>query len=445
MFGEDFVYLCKSFEDSRDAMVAFGIDQANAYGDMALRFRKIVEEILAPATYLPPDAPLDLTEALQRTAVGQDMLEVSEMSALELISSYPLRDSIQATLLYSACQWGLSPRESGMGFMVPLLVDRGTQKAFIHGGSHRLASSLSRVILRQGGVILDNCEVVEISTDGDRATGVLLEDGRTIRARKAVLSSLDPHSTFLRLLPAEVVPPDVRDTAENWQWDKWSLLSVFFATRGKPEWRPNRNNQMIGLPDPFSTILGFDGTDDVVSFLDGIERGEVTKYAGHFTVESAFDPTLSQKEGEHVCFFQMPAPYDWPWEDRKAEVAREVTALLDAHYEGFAESVIDCVVETPKSIEQRIPCMRRGSIKHGDYNPLQMGFNRPSVDCSSNRTPIEGLYLGGASVFPGGMVIGGPGYNAAQTICEDIEVKFPFDRPDRVKKYLATYFPDGKG
>ncbi|MCZ7631418.1 MAG: hypothetical protein M5U19_21250 [Microthrixaceae bacterium] len=221
-------------------------------------------------------------------------------------------------------------------------------------------------------------------------------------------------------------------------------MTVFFATRGKPEFRANPNNGMIGLPDPFNTIIGFDGTDDVVNFLDGVERGEITKFAGHFTVETAFDPTLSQKEGEHVCFFQMPAPYDWPWEERRDEVIREVTALLDAHYEGFADSVLDCVLETPKSIEQRIPCMRRGSIKHGDYNPLQVGNNRPSVEMSSNRTGIRGLYLGGASVFPGGMVIGGSGYNAAYAICDDNDVKFPFERPDKVKKYLATYFPDGK-
>jgi phytoene dehydrogenase-like protein len=444
VFGDDYVYLCRSFEDTRDSLARFGFDQADAFGQMASRFHQIVDEILAPATYLPPDAPLDLTQALQRTAIGQDMLEVSEMSAMELLGGYGFRDSIQATLLYSACQWGLSPVESGVGFMVPLMIDRGTQKAFIHGGSHRLASSFARVILRQGGVILDNASVVEITTDGGSTTGVVLDDGRIIRTRKAVLSTLDPQSTFLHLLPAEVVPSDVRSAAENWVWDKWSLLSVFFATKGKPTWRPDPNNHMIGSPDPFDTILGFDGTEDVASFFDSIEKGQIPKFAGHFTIETAFDPTLSQVEGEEVCFFQMPAPYDWDWEGRHDEVVREVTALLDRHYEGFADSIVDCVVETPKTIEQRIPTMHRGSIKHGDYNPLQMGANRPNIDCSSSRTPVKGLYLGGASMFPGGMVIGGPGYIAAQVICEDIEVKFPFDRPDRIQRYLNTYFPDGK-
>lgn len=444
VFGDDYVYICRSLEDTRDSLARFGFDQSDKFGELALRFRGIVDEILAPATYLTPDPPLDLSLALERTPRGQDMLKISEMSAYEVISEYGMRDSITATLLYSACQWGLSPEESGMGFFVPLLVDRGTQKAYVQGGSHRLGSSLTRVILREGGLILDNCEVVEISNDGSRATGVLLEDGRTITARKGVLSTLDPQSTFLRLLPAEIVPGGVREAAEKWTWDKFSLLSVFFATEGKPTWKDNPNNGMIGMPDPFNTILGFEGTDDVVNFLGSVEKGEIPKFAGHFTCETTFDPVLSQVPGQEVSFFQMPAPYDWPWEERKDEVIRKVTELIDSHYEGFADSIVDVVMETPHHIEQRLPTMKRGSIKHGDYNPLQMGFSRPNTECSASRTPIEGLFLGGASMFPGGMVIGGPGYIAATVICEENGVPFPFEKSDNIKRYLATYFPDGK-
>ncbi|MCZ7534985.1 MAG: NAD(P)/FAD-dependent oxidoreductase [Acidimicrobiia bacterium] len=335
VMGSDYVYLCRAFEDTRDSLARFGLDQADVYGAMGSRFRTIVERILGPATYLPPDAPVDLTEALQRDDVGRDMLDLSEQSALEILDRYELRDSVKATFLYMACQWGLSPAESGMGFMVPLLIDRGMQKAFVHGGSHRLASAFARVILRQGGIILDNAEVVQILTDGERASGVMLEDGRKIHARKAVLSSLDPQTTFLHLLPAEAAPEGLRESARGWNWDKWSLLSVFFATKGKPTWRDNRDNSMIGMPDPFATILGFEGSDDVVRFLDGVERGELPKIAGHFTCESAFDPALSQKEGEHVSFFQMPAPYDFPWEERRDDLVRQVTDLLDTHFGGI--------------------------------------------------------------------------------------------------------------
>ena len=437
--GDD-VLLCRALEDSRDSMARSSLRDAETFGAMATRFRKVVDGVLGPATYLPPGAPLDLMEALDRDAVGQDMLQMSEQSAAEILQEYPLPDSVLATLLYSSCQWGISPQESGMGFMVPLMVDRGLQKAFSYGGSHRLASSFARVILEHGGLILDSAEVEAIEMDGSRAAGVRLADGRRIHARKAVLSSLDPQSTFLRLLPEEATPKELRTQAEHWTWDKWSLLSVFFAVRGKPELR-NADGNLSG--DAFSTVLGFEDFDDVVQFLDAIEGGEIPKFAGHFTCESAFDPALSQVDGQHTCFFQMPAPYDFDWDGRQADVIEEVTSLLDSQFEGFRESVIDVAVENPRDIERRIPCMVRGSIKHGDYNPVQMGNMRPNTDCSSTRTPIAGLYVCGASTYPGGMVLGGPGYIGARAVCEDIEQPFPASYTNSMQRYVDTYFPEG--
>lgn len=436
--GED-VLLCRALEDSRDSLARRSLKDADTFAEMAGRFRRVVDGVLAPATYLPPGAPLDLMEALDRDDVGRDMLHMSEQSAVEILSEYPLPDPVLATLLYSSCQWGIAPNESGMGFMVPLMVDRGLQKAFAYGGSHRVASSFARVLFEHGGLLLDSAEVDAIEMDGSRAAGVRLVDGRRIGARKAVLSSLDPQTTFLRFLPEEAVPKELRSQAESWTWDKWSLLSVFFATDGKPRLRDADAN-LSG--DAFSNVLGFDGFDDVVDFLEGVEAGRIDKFAGHFTCESAFDPALSQIPGEHTCFFQMPAPYDFDWDGRADDVVAEVTALVDSQFEGFSDSVIQVVVENPRDIERRLPNMVRGSIKHGDYNPLQLGCFRPSQDCSSSATPIDGLYVCGASTYPGGLVIGGPGYLAAGRIADDMGVERWWKPTVEMERYTATYLTD---
>jgi phytoene dehydrogenase-like protein len=73
---------------------------------------------------------------------------------------------------------------------------------------------------------------------------------------------------------------------------------------------------------------------------------------------------------------------------------------------------------TPLDIEARLTTMKRGSIKHGAYTTLQMGYLRPNDLCSQSQTPIPGLFLGGASMYPGGMILGGPGYIAAQVVGE---------------------------
>jgi phytoene dehydrogenase-like protein len=87
--------------------------------------------------------------------------------------------------------------------------------------------------------------------------------------------------------------------------------------------------------------------------------------------------------------------------------------------------------------------MQRGSIKHGAYTSMQMGYLRPTEDASCYRTPITGLYVAGASTHPGGMVILGPGYNAAKVVAEDLGGDVWWTPPDyvvraREKNYLAV-------
>jgi len=98
---------------------------------------------------------------------------------------------------------------------------------------------------------------------------------------------------------------------------------------------------------------------------------------------------------------------------------------------------------SPRDIETQLTTMTRGSIKHGAYLPLQMGYNRPNPDCSGYRTPIPGLYVGGASVHPGGMVILGPGYNASRVVAEDLGLRVWWEEPEMVRRARRRgYLPE---
>jgi phytoene dehydrogenase-like protein len=67
--------------------------------------------------------------------------------------------------------------------------------------------------------------------------------------------------------------------------------------------------------------------------------------------------------------------------------------------------------------------MVEGSYKQGKYANLQLGYFRPNQECSNHRTPIKNLWLGGANTYPGGMVILGSGYLAANAVAEDLGIK----------------------
>lgn len=96
-------------------------------------------------------------------------------------------------------------------------------------------------------------------------------------------------------------------------------------------------------------------------------------------------------------------------------------------------------METPEDIEIRMPNMRKGSIKHGDYKPVQLGCFRPNQEYSGTNTPIDGLYVCVASTYPGRLILGGPVYLAANKVVADMGVKKWWKPTPEIEKYTKTY------
>jgi phytoene dehydrogenase-like protein len=431
--------LTRMIEDTTDSFHKVSHKDAVAFGRVMRSWRRIAREILVPATYLPAMSPLDLSVAMQRTDVGKAMLEITERSPLEVITDTFENDRVRALLLYTCCMWGLDPRETGLGFFVPLLIDRGMNKSYCQGGSHKLAASLGREIVRAGGLILDAAQVNRITVRNGAVSGVELWEGRTLRS-DVVISSLDPHTTFLDLIGAEHLPAGLEASVQGWAYDKWSLNTLHVASEEAPHYA-------CGDPwvdQSFMTILGFEGPDQILAHWDDVTKGRIDerRLGGHVTCQTLFDTHLARIPGKHVSFFQMHAPYelDGGWERR----ARGLEDAMLATWQKAApnmrrENIIRSSMETPEDIAIRLPNMRRGSIKHGDYRPVQLGCFRPNEECSSTKTPIAGLYVCGASTYPGGLVLGGPGYLAANKVADDMGVKKWWRPTPEMEKYVATY------
>ncbi|MBI2168423.1 MAG: hypothetical protein HYU28_02825, partial [Actinobacteria bacterium] len=63
----------------------------------------------------------------------------------------------------------------------------------------------------------------------------------------------------------------------------------------------------------------------------------------------------------------------------------------------------------------------------------------PDDSCLAGRSPVEGLYLSGASSYPGGLITGGPGYIAANSVAEDLEAEKWWSPPKYLSRYRETY------
>ena len=437
------ILLTRMIQDTKDSIMKYSFKDAVAFGKVIREWRHIVDEIIAPATYIEPMAPIEITMAMQKTPVGQRMLEIGEMSALEIVTETFEHDKVRAIMLYAACMWGLDPRETGLGFMVPLMIDRAMNKCYCYGGSHKFASALARQVLKHDGLILESAGVNKILMENGRVAGVTIEEGRTIRS-KVVMSTLDPHTTFLDLVGAEHLPGDLKDSVEGWVWDKWSFNTLHIAADEPPKYACD--DRFIN--DSFAVAVGIESVDQLLAHWDNVVAGKIgDNFGGHCTCESLFDPFLSDRPGKYVSMFQMHAPYDLEggW-DEKAEGVKE--AMLAKWRKAAPNLTPDKIVatsmENPEEIEIRFPQMRKGSIKHGDYRPIQMGCFRPNQECSTTKTPIEGLYVCGVSTYPGGLVLGGPGYLGAEKVCQDLDANKWWKPTKEMERYIKIYL-DGEG
>jgi phytoene dehydrogenase-like protein len=363
------------------------------------------------------------------------------MSPVEIIDEYFENERVKTLLLYAACMWGLDPNDTGLGFLVPLYIDRAMNKAVCYGGSHKFAGSLSRVIHGDGGVVLDNAEVTKILVSDGRVTGVEIFDGRVVHA-KAVLSSLPPPFTFGQLMDRQHVPGELASVAYSWEWEHWSFFTVAVATEDQPMY----TSDDPWVNDAFMTVMGYDSTDELLTQWQAVRGGSLGDRAGgHATVETRYDPTLPRVPGHHVAFLQthVPGDIDGGWKAHHDEVIDRQMELWRRHVPGLTpDKLLRHNGESPLDIETRLPHMVHGSIKHGDYNSLQMGVFRPHESCIAGRTPIDGLYLCGASSYPGGLVIGGPGYIAATSVVEDLGANQWWALPRWVEQYRDTYLTD---
>ena len=433
------VLLTRMVQDTKDSISKYSFKDAATFGKVIREWRKIVDDIIAPATYIPPMDPIEITVAMQRTKVGQQMLEMGELSPLQLIGETFEHDKVRTLLLYATCMWGLDPRETGLGFMVPLMLDRAMNKCYCYGGSHKFGSALARQVVKHGGLILEAATVDQIIMENGRAVGVhITHEDRVLRA-KAVMSTLDPHSTFLDLVGEQHLPDGLTESVKGWAWDKWSFNTLHIAADEAPKY---------GTDDPwinqaFATVIGIESVKQLLAHWDNVTKGKIdlNNFGGHSTCESLFDPTLSDRPGKYVSMFQIHAPYGLQggWVNRREDIKAAMLSKWQKAAPNLAGKIISTAMEDPEEIEIRFPNMRRGSIKHGDYRPLQMGCYRPNQDCSSTKTPIEGLYVCGVSVYPGGLVLGGPGYLGANKVAEDLGIQKWWKPTPVMERYIKTY------
>lgn len=265
--------------------------------------------------------------------------------------------------------------------------------------------------------------VSRILVDGGRAAGVELCDGTRVRARKLVASSIAVEQTFLSLLDPDAVPAPIRQEAERTPHMDWSFFSVHLALDRAP-----RYSAAAFDPDvdhAWVVNLGYESPEEIGRHWRDVREGRLPDPRPNAAVNSLFDPTDAPRGG-YTGLLRHFAPYALAQGGPEAwdRVAREYGRRCIERWRELApnlgeDAILQWATYTPLDISRRMPNMLRGDWMGGLIDLGNMLDRRPSASLSQYRTPVDGLYLCGATQHPHGFVTFAPAYNALQVIAED--------------------------
>ena len=387
-------------------------------------FRPVVEQILSVEAQSPPLAPERRRELLSRTKLGRRLLEIAPLSPVEFVEREFEHDVIRAGLLFFNGLREIDLRLPGFGHSIPALLAGAHKAQMCIGGSARLAEALVNDIRGHGGEIRTGVEIKAILTRGARASGAELSTGERIEARAFVASGLNPQQTFLELLDADAVPPDVNERARGFQYNLLApLFALNVALREPPVYAAA--SKRPELARAFMVILGLEHFSQFTDIVRAHERGEFPPPVMWGACPTLFDPTQAP-EGKHTAFMWEKLPYALRgsasnWDREKEGHARRMLNLWQGYAPNLASgAVIDWFCRSPIDTERTLPNMRYGDLLVGSFANGQTGYNRPFAGAGQYRSPVEGLYLCGGSTHPGGNITGLCGYNAASVVASDL-------------------------
>lgn len=425
--------LCVHTEEEKThaSIARFSEADADTFVRLKKEARQYVDLMLETFMYGPPVAMNDLTKALVTFGMEgrSEFLEAKlrGSSIDQFLDKHFESDAMKAHLAFHGAICGYTTDRKGLAVGFPLLVGKIDNWRVCLGGSHRLAHAIWRDLAQHDGVIFVQSEVTKILTENGRAVGVELWDGRTFEATQLVASSIDAEHTFAELLKDEPAADGIRSQLDQVMHLPWSLFSVHLAMDERPRYSAAEYDAAVD--DAWVVNLGHDSPASLNADWEKVRAGELPDPRPNAAVNSLFDP-YDAPPGKYTGLLRQIVP-SVPgrgddlsaWDGVKEQYAERCIAAWQQRAGNLDGAVIDYAIDTPADITRKIANMRQGDWMGGDIALQSMLDKRPLPELSGYRTPVERLYMCGASQHPHGYITFAPGYNALQVIAKDLDLE----------------------
>lgn len=417
----------------------FGRGESNRYAELIADLDYLGKN-LPVSLYQVPD-PLDVIERKLETSRARTLFEkVFRGTLRELMDEYLESPQMKAVLMMLALNGNrISPDEPGsaIGLLLrPLAISTHTQvdSAFEAsplrgsaglpiGGMNSIIEALVQLISAHPRcAVRTNSRVASVVRNSSTGTfDVILDNGASVSARH-VLSAMDPRTTICEIFDSFDELDAARKEFTN-NTIRGSSFKMALALDALPEY--------AGLPEGVTnadaSACQFRIAHSDVAIANAVDEALAGRPSTHPIMWglnlSVASPGYHSPDGSYLLSVNAwHAPYDQATEtwDRDSLDSFGNRCLDDIR--GLLPDIDSKIVDTrflgPVEIEATLG-LPQSNITYGDMSVAGLFGGRPVPSLQGPGTPVEGLYLCGSGVWPGGYVTGIPGRNAAQALMAD--------------------------
>lgn len=437
VFGRD-------LEETLANVARFSKKDAATFRDWNRRAEEITRSIFLPERYAEPLPQAERDALLSQSEIGRDFLAVTKRQPFEVVKELFENEHVQLLFLFKVSLFGtwLVDTMSGTSPMGSVIraFDLESGYQLCQGGSFNLARGLMETFIAAGGRYQPQVHIDKILIEGGKASGIVLHDGRTVRAKQFVASTLDVHQTFETLIGRAQMPAAFLKKLDGFQYTKWSLYGLHLAMHEPARLTSEAFDPNIGRTLKWS--LGAESMEDLMAAHKDVMAGKVPSLVQFGCGPlSVIDPTQAPP-GKHTqyAWHVMPLNPDigeQDYEDFKEEFAEKIIEVFARYAPNMTrKNIIGQHVYTGREYVAEFPQMRGGDIFMGAFNAEQVMYNHFGY-----RTPIERLYMAGSAAHPGGAISGGSGYISAGIIARELGLKLwwkPWDAREALSNVPAV-------
>ncbi len=267
------------WHDDLDRAVAsiaqFSRADAGTWRRIASDYAALIRDLIGPEQASPLIAGAERERLLRgHGRTGREYLQLLELSPRQFIETTFEHPSVQAMLLYYCIIREVDVNVTGQGQVIPSYIATRLPGEIVQGGSCALARALKHEIYDHGRHIMEQTTPRRILVRSGRTAGVERDDGRQIRAREFVASSLNPQQTFLELLGQSAVGDGTQTTARGFKYQAaGQIFGVNVALRSAPAYLASESDPAAGTAR--LTFLGLEDPAAVLQLYEDAQPGRL--------------------------------------------------------------------------------------------------------------------------------------------------------------------------